>query len=195
MRAKTDPSFCEYLMLIGNGKEKTNMDNKIEISRSFIVPYITEKESLDLLFNIIYPNLHMSLRNSSFLTSHVILTTKNDFVDEINERLIAQFPKEAKTFIAMDETVEPNDQSQFEDFLHSLNPAGILKRSSKVKCFHKLVLKEKAGRRPSTSLLADRGQFGLSTTSVLEVKSGALLGILQFHICSIKVMVESFLIL
>ncbi|XP_075092425.1 uncharacterized protein LOC142172657 [Nicotiana tabacum] len=125
MRAKTDPSFCEYLMRIGNGKEKTNMDNKIEIPKSFIVPYITEKESLDLLFNIIYPNLHMSLHNSSFLTLRVILTTKNDFVDEINDRLIAQFPKEAKTFIAMDETVEPNDQSQFEDFLYSLNPAGL----------------------------------------------------------------------
>ncbi|XP_009800704.1 uncharacterized protein [Nicotiana sylvestris] len=110
MRAKTDPSFCEYLMRIGNGKEKTNMDSKIEIPRSFIVPYITEKESLDLLFNIIYPDLHTSFHDSSFLTSRVILTTKNDFVDEINDRLIAQFPKDAKTFIAMDETVEPNDQ-------------------------------------------------------------------------------------
>ncbi|XP_070013430.1 uncharacterized protein [Nicotiana sylvestris] len=134
MRTKIDPSFCEYLMRIGNGKEKTNMDNKIEISKSFIVPYITEKESLDLLFNIIYPNLHMSLHNSSFLTSRVILITKNDFVDEINDRLIAQFPKEAKTFIAIDETVEPNDQSQFEGFLHSLNPAGLPP--------YKLILKE-----------------------------------------------------
>ncbi|XP_070011366.1 uncharacterized protein [Nicotiana sylvestris] len=33
MRAKTDPSFCEYLMRIGNGKEKTNMDGKIKIPR------------------------------------------------------------------------------------------------------------------------------------------------------------------
>ena len=76
----------------------------------------------------------MSLHNSSFLTSRVILTTKNDFVDEINDRLIAQFPKEAKTFIAIDETVEPNDQSQFEGFLHSLNPAGLPP--------YKLILKE-----------------------------------------------------
>lgn len=85
MRAKIDPSFCEYLMRIGNGIEKTNMDNKIEIPRSFIVPYITERQSLDMLFKIVYPDLHTSFQNSSFLTSHVILTTKSDFVDEIND--------------------------------------------------------------------------------------------------------------
>ena len=76
MRAKTDPSFYEYLMRIGNGTEKTNTDDKIEIPTSFIVPYITEEESLDLLFDIIYLNLHTSFHDSSFLTSRVILTTK-----------------------------------------------------------------------------------------------------------------------
>ncbi|XP_009589393.1 uncharacterized protein [Nicotiana tomentosiformis] len=134
MRAKTDPSFCEYLMRIGNGTEKRNADDKIEISTSFIVPYITEKESLDLLFNIIYPDLHTSFHDTSFLTSRVILTTKNDFVDELNDRLKTLFPKDAKTFVATDETIEPNDQSQFEDFLHSLNPAGLPP--------YKLILKE-----------------------------------------------------
>ncbi|XP_019241248.1 PREDICTED: uncharacterized protein LOC109221243, partial [Nicotiana attenuata] len=93
MRAKTDPSFCEYLMRIGNGTEKTSLDDKIEIPRSFIVPYITEKESL-----------------------------------------ISLFPEDAKTFVAADETVEPNDQSQFEDFLYSLNLAGLPP--------YKLILKE-----------------------------------------------------
>ncbi|KAF3656899.1 hypothetical protein FXO37_15244 [Capsicum annuum] len=39
--------------------------------------------------------------------------------------LIRQFPKDAKTFVAIDETVERSDQSEFEDFLHSLNPPGL----------------------------------------------------------------------
>ncbi|XP_049406441.1 uncharacterized protein LOC125870140 [Solanum stenotomum] len=121
MRARTDPVFCEYLMRIGNGKEKTNINNKIEIPKQFIIPFTTEKESLDLLFKVIYPNLHTSFNDSSFMTSRVILTTKNDFVDELNDRLITQFPTVAKIFIAADETIEPNDQPQFEDFLHTLN--------------------------------------------------------------------------
>ncbi|XP_049370761.1 uncharacterized protein LOC125835697 [Solanum verrucosum] len=117
MRARTDPVFCEYLMRIGNGKEKTNINNKIEIPKQFIIPFTTEKESLDLLFKVIY--------DSSFMTSRVILTTKNDFVDELNDRLITQFPTVAKIFIAADETIEPNDQPQFEDFLHTLNVPGL----------------------------------------------------------------------
>nr|XP_009612436.1 uncharacterized protein LOC104105752 [Nicotiana tomentosiformis] len=96
MRAKTDPSFSEHLMQIGNGKEKTNMDNK----------------------NCV---------------------TKNDFVDELNDVIIAQFLKDARIFVATDETVEPSDQSQFEDFLHSLNLAGLP--------LYKLTLKENCYKR------------------------------------------------
>lgn len=62
------------------------------------------------------------------------MTTKNGFVDEIINRLITQFPTNAKIFIATDETIEPNDQIQFEDFLNSINLPGLLP--------HKLLLKQ-----------------------------------------------------
>ncbi|XP_019255087.1 PREDICTED: ATP-dependent DNA helicase PIF2-like [Nicotiana attenuata] len=125
MRAKTDPAFCEYLMRIGNGKEPLTSENKIEIPNSFIVPYTTEQESLNALFETTFPNMHAFFRDASSVTSRVILMTKNDFVNEINDMLISKFPKEAKTFVAIDETCESNDQSQYEVFLHSLNPAGL----------------------------------------------------------------------
>ncbi|KAG5622894.1 hypothetical protein H5410_008112 [Solanum commersonii] len=83
MRAKNDPAFCAYLMRIGNGQEKTNNYNKIEIPNNFVIPFTDEVESLNLLFNITYPD----------------------------------FP--------IDETIEPNDQCQFEDFLHTLHPANL----------------------------------------------------------------------
>ncbi|XP_019233663.1 PREDICTED: uncharacterized protein LOC109214223 [Nicotiana attenuata] len=125
MRAKTNPAFCEYLMRIGNGKEPLTSENKIEIPNSFIVPYTTEQEALNALVETTFPNMHAFFRDTSCVTSRVILTTKNDFVNEINDMLISKFPKEAKTFVAIDETCESNDQSQYEDFLHSLNPAGL----------------------------------------------------------------------
>nr|XP_009778905.1 PREDICTED: ATP-dependent DNA helicase PIF1-like isoform X1 [Nicotiana sylvestris]XP_009778906.1 PREDICTED: ATP-dependent DNA helicase PIF1-like isoform X1 [Nicotiana sylvestris]XP_009778907.1 PREDICTED: ATP-dependent DNA helicase PIF1-like isoform X1 [Nicotiana sylvestris]XP_009778908.1 PREDICTED: ATP-dependent DNA helicase PIF1-like isoform X1 [Nicotiana sylvestris]XP_009778909.1 PREDICTED: ATP-dependent DNA helicase PIF1-like isoform X1 [Nicotiana sylvestris]XP_009778910.1 PREDICTED: ATP- len=125
MRAKTDPAFCEYLMRIGNGNEPLTSENKIEIPKSFIVPYTTEQESLNALCETTFPNMHAFFCDASSVTSRVILTTKNDFVNEINDMLIDKFPKEAKTFVAIDETCESNDQSQYEDFLHSLNPAGL----------------------------------------------------------------------
>nr|XP_016466763.1 PREDICTED: uncharacterized protein LOC107789465 [Nicotiana tabacum] len=58
MRAKDDPSFCNYLLRIENGEEKVNSANKIEIATSLIIPYTTEKESLDKLFAITYPDVH-----------------------------------------------------------------------------------------------------------------------------------------
>nr|XP_018623819.1 ATP-dependent DNA helicase PIF1-like [Nicotiana tomentosiformis] len=134
MRAKTDLTFCEYLMRIGNGQEKTNIHDKIEIPNCFVIPFISENQSLDLLFRVTYPNLHTCFYDASSMTCRVILTTKNDFVDEINDLLIAQFPGDPKTYVAFDETIEANDQSQYEIFLHTLHPAGLPP--------HKLTLKK-----------------------------------------------------
>ncbi|XP_015161413.1 ATP-dependent DNA helicase PIF1-like [Solanum tuberosum] len=134
MRAKTDPTFCEYLLRIGNGKEKVHDNDKIQIPHCFIIPFISENESLDVLFRLTYPDLHTCTSNVSSMTSRVILTTKNDFVDQMNDLLITQFPGDPKTYVSFDETIEPNDQSQYEDFLHTLHPAGLPP--------HKLTLKK-----------------------------------------------------
>lgn len=90
-----------------------------------IIPYTTEKESLDKLFAATYSNLNSPYSNSSPTGSRVILTTKNDFVDEINDMIIDRFTGKSKTFIAIDEAVEFNNQAQFEDFLHTLHPPGL----------------------------------------------------------------------
>ncbi|KAG5612637.1 hypothetical protein H5410_023918 [Solanum commersonii] len=99
------------------GHEKlTITNNKIEIPNNFVIPFTDEIESLNLLFNVTYPDFHTFYSNPSFITSRIILTTKNDFVDEINDMLIDRFPDDATVYTAIDETIEPNDQCQFEDF-------------------------------------------------------------------------------
>ncbi|XP_049397447.1 uncharacterized protein LOC125861631 [Solanum stenotomum] len=121
MRATKDPEFCEYLMRIGDGKEKTNDHGKIEIPHSLIIPFTSEKESLNLLFRNTYPDLYTCCTKTSFITSRAILTTKNDFVDEINDMLISQFPNTEKVYIAIDETIDPKDQSEYEDFCATIS--------------------------------------------------------------------------
>ena len=95
MCAIKDPEFCEFLMRIGRGKEKTNDHEKIEIPHSLIIPFTSEKESLNLRFKNTYPDLYKCTK-TSFVTSRAILTTKNDFVDEINDMLISQFSNTEK---------------------------------------------------------------------------------------------------
>ncbi|XP_016566994.2 uncharacterized protein LOC107865177 [Capsicum annuum] len=43
MRARTDPSFSEYLMRIGNEKEKFNSNDKVENSKYLLIPFTTEE--------------------------------------------------------------------------------------------------------------------------------------------------------
>lgn len=67
----------------------------------------------------------MIMMDTCNVTSRVILTTKTNFVNDINEVFIHQFLGIAVTFVGIDETVEPKDQTEFEDFLHTLNPTGL----------------------------------------------------------------------
>nr|XP_009795470.1 PREDICTED: uncharacterized protein LOC104242160 isoform X2 [Nicotiana sylvestris] len=123
MRAKTDHAFCDFLLRIGNGQERLNATNNIEVPNSLIVPFTAERESLDKLFTVTYPYLNSSGYEASCTDSRVILTTKNNCADEINDMLIDQFPGKARIFVGIDETIESDNQSQFEDLLHTLYPA------------------------------------------------------------------------
>jgi len=72
MRAKTDPAFCDYFLRIGNGQERLNETDNIEVPNSLIVPFTSERESLDKLFTITYPYLNSSGYDSSCTDSRVI---------------------------------------------------------------------------------------------------------------------------
>nr|XP_009805036.1 PREDICTED: uncharacterized protein LOC104250162 [Nicotiana sylvestris] len=125
MRAKIDPPFCDYLMRIGNGYKQASSTNKIKFFDSLVIPFTTERESLDKLFTVTYQDLNLFYSNTFCTNSHVILTTKNDFVNEINDMLIDQFPGKLRTFIGIDETTKLNNQTQFENLLQSLNPPSL----------------------------------------------------------------------
>ncbi|KAL3372898.1 hypothetical protein AABB24_005097 [Solanum stoloniferum] len=86
MRVRTDPTFCEYLLKIGEGKETVNDFGKIEIPQSFLIPFINEKESLDILFKAIHPNLNMAIEDISSITSRVILPTSPAPMDTTGTR-------------------------------------------------------------------------------------------------------------
>ncbi|XP_019159675.1 PREDICTED: uncharacterized protein LOC109156276 [Ipomoea nil] len=92
VRANEDPAFCEYLMKIGNGTEQFIGQNKIKIPSSFIIPCSDEDISLDALFQSVYPDLTCFGNDPYSLMNTAILTTKNEFADEINSILIDRFP-------------------------------------------------------------------------------------------------------
>nr|GME04508.1 ATP-dependent DNA helicase pif1-like [Ipomoea batatas] len=54
-----------------------------------------------------------------------ILTPKNEYVDEINNTLIARFPGEEKYYVSYDELLDSTSHNEFADFLHSISVPGL----------------------------------------------------------------------
>ncbi|XP_019163086.1 PREDICTED: ATP-dependent DNA helicase RRM3-like [Ipomoea nil] len=63
-----------------------------------------------------------------------ILTPKNEYVDEINNTLIARFPGEEKYYVSYDELLDSTSPHDFADFLHTISVPGLPP--------HKLILKK-----------------------------------------------------
>ncbi|XP_027181779.1 ATP-dependent DNA helicase PIF1-like [Coffea eugenioides] len=125
MRVRSDPSFSDFLLRIGNGTEPTILDNKIKLHSSMLIPFIDEKTSLDLLINTVYPSLSDFLNNSSAVTNRAILSTTNDTVHEVNQILIQSFPGQETKYISFDQTLDPTKQADHGDFLNSIQPPGL----------------------------------------------------------------------
>ncbi|XP_028086421.1 uncharacterized protein LOC114287309 [Camellia sinensis] len=124
MRARHDPSFSNYLLRIGNGSESVNDQNKVKIPASMIISnnFSNAENSIKDLIQTIFPNLKNYSKDPISMINSVVLTPKNDCVQEINDLLIKQFPTKGRLYTSIDKTIDPNDQGQYEDFLNSLEP-------------------------------------------------------------------------
>ncbi|GJU57873.1 ATP-dependent DNA helicase PIF1-like protein [Tanacetum coccineum] len=92
MRALLDPIFTEFLLKIGNGTETSHKNDLVNIPPSMLIQTHLDKDPLDALIDCVYPNTQLHSLTTPCYLNRAILTTKNSFVDEINEILIARFP-------------------------------------------------------------------------------------------------------
>nr|XP_027096174.1 uncharacterized protein LOC113716072 [Coffea arabica] len=125
MRALSDPDFTEYLLRIGNGTEMTINTDNVRIPDPLLIHYTTEEESLNRLITTVFPNFSQFAEKDATVINRAILTTKNEFVDEINETLMQQFPGNALEYISRDKCLDFSQQGAMEDFINSLTPNGL----------------------------------------------------------------------
>lgn len=107
MRAKTDPTFCDYILRVGNGLKPTNHEGHIKLPLSLVVQPTTIVPSLDDLIRFVFPSFEIYVENPLSITESAILTPKNQAVDEINEAMISKFPGEQATYLSFDEIDDP----------------------------------------------------------------------------------------
>ncbi|CAG8695146.1 3887_t:CDS:2, partial [Racocetra fulgida] len=100
MRTENNPeatNFNNFLMRIGNGTEETINDNMIRVPNNMIINW-NDENSLQTLIEEIYPSLSVRSLNASYFTDKAILTTKNEYVDDINSKMLNQLPGEIITY-------------------------------------------------------------------------------------------------
>lgn len=132
MRALSDPSFSDFLLRVGNGTEVTYAPDTIMLPDSITLPW-TSHSSVDELITTIFPTLSTNAINPDFLIDRAILTTTNAFVDELNEKVLADFPGETFSYYSFD-SVENDSLGLYQiEFLNSINQATLPAHQLKLK--------------------------------------------------------------
>ena len=89
---------------------KIQDDSYIKVSSSNLLENSKGASALDNLINLVYPNIMTGLLDANAPINRAILSTKNNFVDEVNDILISKFSGEAVEYLNFDETLNPNHQ-------------------------------------------------------------------------------------
>ncbi|XP_022872324.1 uncharacterized protein LOC111391357 [Olea europaea var. sylvestris] len=120
MRAKFDPTFCHYLLRIGDGTEQEHTCRCIKLPDNIVLPLEEEITSLKELIHHVFPNIEAYADNLDTMANRVILTPTNECVDHINRILLEQIPGQLYTYYSFDEAIDKSKQSVQKDFLNSL---------------------------------------------------------------------------
>ncbi|AQK88287.1 hypothetical protein ZEAMMB73_Zm00001d038953 [Zea mays] len=125
MRAKNDPWFAEFLLRVGGGTEETNSDGDIRLPDDVCVPYSGSDNDLDNLIDFAFPNLNENMSDSTYITSRAILSTRNDWVDMINVKMIDRFQGEHMVYHSFDSAMDDPHNYYPPEFLNTLTPNGL----------------------------------------------------------------------
>jgi ATP-dependent DNA helicase PIF1 len=124
MRAQSDPWFPYYLLRISNGTEDTFACHYIHLPKDIVIEY-KDKHSIDRLIVYVFPDLDRNVCSTQYMHEHGILCTRNDYVDEINARMIDRFPGTATVFYSFDLEDDDERNNYPQDFLNSITPNGL----------------------------------------------------------------------
>jgi ATP-dependent DNA helicase PIF1 len=125
MRAQSDPWFSDYLLRISNVTEDTFVTDYVYLPKDIVIEYKGE-HSIDRLIDCVSPDLDRNAYYTQYMREHGILCTRNDYVDEINARMIDRFLGKATVFYNFDSLDDDERNYYPQDFLNSITPNGLL---------------------------------------------------------------------
>jgi hypothetical protein len=139
MRAQSDPWFLDYLLRIGNGTEDTFAGDYVCLPKDIVIQY-KDEHSIDRSIDCVFPDLDNNAYSTQYMHEHGILCTRNDYVDEINARMIDRFPGKATVFYNFD-LVDDDERNNYpQDFLNSITTNGLPPHELRMKINCPLIL-------------------------------------------------------
>ncbi|XP_075636671.1 uncharacterized protein LOC142608899 [Castanea sativa] len=124
MRSINDEEFAEYIKRIGDGNEPFIMDDLIKLPPSMAMQW-KGQHSIYNLIDQVFPNLQEHANDARYMVDRALLTPINDDVEQLNAKIISQFPGDEFTLHSFDE-VEGDAQHLYQqEFLNSISPGGL----------------------------------------------------------------------
>ena len=133
MRAQSDPWFSDYLLRIGNGTEETIANDYVHLPEDIVIGYTDTDDCVNKLIQHVFPSLEDNARSTAYMSPHAILSTKNEHVDQLNEKMIDRFLGEEKVHHSFDSVDDDSINNYPIDFLNSITPNGLPPHVLKVK--------------------------------------------------------------
>ena len=128
--ASKQQEFADWLLQIGEGKNFINNENDIELPQNIV----HNSNNLNEFLSTVFEDLNSRYAEKDYVINRAILTSKNEYVDIINEKVLDLFPGEEYVYYGSDTVAEEQHKSMYpSEFLNSLTPSGLPP--------HKLVLK------------------------------------------------------
>ena len=119
--------FVKYLLKIGEGKEAIYEEDIVKLYDDMVL----DGDDIESLISKVFTNLDANFNDQSnyidYIKNRAILTTKNENVDDINEKIINIFPGRAQEFLSAD-SVRDSDSVHENlyptEFLNTITPSG-----------------------------------------------------------------------
>ena len=130
--------FSEKLLQIGEGTYPID-ENTGQITLTNELCNVVETP--EQLINEVYPSIAENYTNSEWLRERIILATKNDIVNDINNIIQEMIPGEEKIYTSIDTMTDEEESVNFPtEFLNSLNVPGMPLHCLKLKVGSPIIL-------------------------------------------------------
>jgi ATP-dependent DNA helicase PIF1 len=103
--------------------QEVNSDGEIKLPDEICIPYTGKAGDLDTLINSIFLNLKENMLNKDYITSRAILSTRNDWV--INMNMIDTFQGGEMEYHSFGAAVDDPCNYYLVEFLNALTPNGL----------------------------------------------------------------------